>query len=325
MQNFTLSTKIEIDFLPRRLHWSPDYTCLITTSYSNNLQILDFQNTNEINVKLDKKFPTTVTNCCWYPLMKVSEAASCCFACVCPFNPIFLIDSISGRIRSSYRCQFNGDRPASLTTVCFNGASILAGGTRNLYECDIQRSDRLGEPAIECPGSVMSISPHPTSACIAVGVSTGDIVFIDSRNYQVLENEKFHLHSIDQIEWYGDFFVFSSARLENEVIGIDTRMPAVPSIVVETNRKSSRPVSLSIGDDLLFVGNENSEALVFDLKNEAKLIGKVGDEETPYAVYNKVLKKVVAASGKHVIVENEEEDEIDVTYEPKLKTFGVYG
>ena len=289
---------MDISFLPKLMNWSPDGNSLIVGSFSNTISVFNnflLQNDEQEHTKIsfsnstDIKFPTTVTNCCWYPLMNIDDQSSCCFACVMPFHPIQLIDSNTGRIRSMYHCQYN-NYPASLTSVVFNGSSLLSGGTRTLYECSIQRSDLLGHPVIECPGSVMSIVPHPESAYLALGISTGDIVFIDSRNYQVIFSEKFHNHAIDQIVWSNSSssdLVFTSARLENEVIGIDIKMPSVPLAVVETKRNSSRSISLSYGNfddkNALFVGNEENEAQIFEIKEDLQLLDTVGKGPTQIA------------------------------------------
>lgn len=349
MSDFTLcDSEIEINFLPKIMRWSPDGNSLIAGAFSNTVSIFNqliqnYESDQNTRIsflnKVDLTFPTTVTNCCWYPLMSIDDSASCCFACVMPFHPIQLVDSNSGRIRSKYQCQYN-NYPASLTSIVFNGSSLLTGGTRTLYECQIQRSDLLGQPVIECPGSVMSIVPNPISAYIALGISTGDIVFIDSRNYQIIFSEKFHNHAVDQITWANSSsstdLIFTSARLENEVIGIDTRMPNVPFAVVETTRKSSRSISLSFGnfDDkhTLLVGNEESEAKMFDINEEIQLINDFGEGPTPLAYYNDKKNVIAVASGKHEIVEDEydysdDENNIsngNVRFEPKLNLFGLY-
>ena len=304
-------------FLPRRMHASPDGSCFIATSFDKELVVFN----EDCTISLRQRFPACVTNCSWYPLMQISNPASCCFACVLPSNPVLLIDSVSGRQRSCYRCQYNGDHPASLTSVCFNGNCLLAGGTRTLYECNITRSGSFGEAVIQCPGSIMSIAPHPTAACIALGISTGDIVLIDSRTYQVLFNTKFHTHAIDQIEWYNGI-VLTSARLENEIIALDTKMPNIPCMALETKRKSSRPISINIRGDWLLSGNEEGEAKIFDLKNDGSQIGSIGKGPTSLAETSTNSKKISTSSGGFELVEDTEEEE--VSYQPKLTSFRLY-
>lgn len=345
---------ININFLPKFMNWSPDGNSLIVSSFSNtttilnNLEIKNDEQEHHTKISflnnIDIKFPTTATNCCWYPLMNIDDQSSCCFACVMPFQPIKLIDSNTGRVRSMYNCQYH-NYPASLTSVVFNGSSLLSGGTRTLYECPIQKSYLPGKPVIECPGSIMSIVPHQVSAYIALGINTGDIVFIDSRNYQVIFSEKFHNHSVDHIVWANSSsstdLVFTSARLENDVIGIDTRNPSIPFTVVETKRNSSRSVSLSYANTdnkhILFVGNEESEAQIFDINDNCELIGNIGQGPTPLVYYNNKKNMIALASGKFEIIENDydysddekNDDDADiisssVSFEPILKCFGLY-
>lgn len=331
-----------IDYLPRTMFWSPDGNSLISGSYSNTLQIFNKLNIGanpekEVFASFEENqiftYPSTVTNCSWYPLMNIEDDSSSCFACVMPFSPIRLIDSKTGRQRSIYRCQLNGDHPAPLTSVAFNGADLLAGSSKTLFQCHILQPNLLGRPVLTCPGSIMSVKPHPTSGCIALGISKGDIAFVDSRDMQVITSEKFHNQALDQILWFTpeSNLLFTSARLEKEVIGIDIRMPNVPSLVLQTKRISSRPISLSadLNSGLLFVGNEGGPAQVFDINQEGKLIEQIGNGPTPIAIYNENKNVLIAASGRFEIIINDNDTESSdstnlVEFGPKLESIQVY-
>ena len=319
--NLSFKPLQNINFLPRRLSWSPDGTSILVTSFSTNNEIL--RDTDFLSSSLTIKTPSTVTSCIWYPLMDSNNPASCAFASVCPFCPIQLIDSNDGHIRASYRCQYGGDRAASLTSLMFNGSSIIAGGTKTLFMCDISRPDQYGIPVLKCPGSILSITGSETSAGMSIGLTSGDLIIVDSRTYQCVLNLKFHNHGLDSQRWINNCLI-TSARLENEIYSIDIRSPNIPSYHFETERKTSRYISLSSNVKYLIIGNEGNKAEIYDIENDFKNIGCVGNGPTPLGVISPKNNIICAASGAFKIIESEEEEYNDVSFEPCLEQFGLY-
>ncbi|EAX95958.1 hypothetical protein TVAG_114690 [Trichomonas vaginalis G3] len=302
---------------PRRAKWSPDGKCLLSATYDRKLQFFSAEN-GILNSSFDKKSPKDVTDIVWYPLMNTDDKSSCAFASVCPFFPVELIDSLDGHIRAQYRCQYGGDRPASIASLEFLGNSILAGGSKTLYQCDMIKGDNFGTPIYNCKGSILSLATHPSSNFLAAGKSTGKVSFLDARNYTDVLEVDFHNHGVDSICWV-DHFLLSSAKLENEVIILDTRTPSVPFGFIKIERKSSRYISISYSGDNIVVGSEGSNALIYD--KEFNKIGQVGENPTPIVEISKD-SYILAASGTFQQISDEDIGVIE--FRPILKSFSVY-
>jgi hypothetical protein len=239
---------------------------------------------------------------------------------ITPFNPVQLIDSLDGHVRASYRCQHGGDRPAALSCLLFSGGSILAGGVRTLYSCDIVRPDRKGEPFLTCRGSVTAVIGDEDHSVVGVGLSTGATLFSDLRSREIVTDLAFHQHAVDAIAW-SDQKVFTAARLENTVFGFDLRNPLLPEFSVETVRRSSRLISVSAFGQALAVGNEAEPASVVQI--DSLVTTRVGEGPTPVIAISRANGAIAVASGSHVLLEGEEEDEVDVSFVPCLSLFSL--
>jgi hypothetical protein len=315
------SQALDTGFLPRRVSWSPDGTCFIAASFSNDLSIFS-KSDSSFSLSLSQRFPSTITAAVWYPGMTSLDPASCAFASVCPFYPIQLIDSLDGHVRSCYRCQQGGDRPAPICSLLFSGSSILAGGVRTLFECNIVRCDVLGRSIVSCRGSVVSLLGDDRHSAICLGLSTGEVLIVDAATRQPVLSLAPHEHAVDSVCWNGDKFM-SSARLEDTVFGFDLRSPAAPEFRLVTARRSSRFVSLESAADVVVLGSEEQQAAVYRLCDLAEQPDMVGSGRTPIAAIDGAGEKIAAASGGFVFVQGEEEDDSDASFEPKLEAFSV--
>ena len=216
---------------PQGIQFSPDGTCLLTAK-ANRLELYNTpydddddddddenddgddgnKNSNEqqrVKNKDDKDVWEPVITCAagetvraytWYPHMKSSDPATCCFAAVSRDSPVHLYDAYDGSIRASY-CPYNGlDEMESPTTLCFveNGTKLVTGGLRTdrlLHIFDINRPGRdhvpptlkLGKTRRSKDGqkglvSAMAYSEH--RGVIAIGTySPGSIYLYDLRTY----------------------------------------------------------------------------------------------------------------------------------------------
>jgi len=254
--------------------------------------------------------------------MNLSDAASCASAAVCPFNPIQLLDSLDGHVRACYRCKQNGDQPAAISSLLFSGNSILAGGIRALFECDIVRCDFIGTPIVKCRGSIISLIGDEHHSAIGLSLSTGEVVFVDALSKEVIISLPIHKHAIDSMCWNDQKFM-TSARLENQVFGFDLRNPVIPEFELKTSRLSSRFVSLSSSGDLFAVGNEEKEANVYRLSAIESEPLQVGTGRTSLAVLAENGRKLAVASGGFVFTAGQEEDDSDASFRPKLEAFSV--
>lgn len=300
-----------ISFLPRRLIWSPDGSCILCNSFENDVLVYNIEGDN-----LPLKFPNSVAACEWYPLMNISEKASCAFATAVPFYPVQLVDSVDGHVRASYKCVSGGDQLAAVCSLAFHGSAILAGSTKCLFECDITRPDRAATVAMNCHGSILTMKE--SESVLVMGLSTGGIAFVDPRNYECAFELSFHSHAVDAIDING-YMMLSSAKLESDVYGVDLRQPSVPLVRFETARQSSRYVSVSSTTEYIALGSEAGPAIVYNTSGDA--IGSIGSGPTPLAVFERNSSQIVYASGEFELITDEEEE--DVEYGPHLREFAI--
>ena len=205
--------------IPRGCQFSPDGTCLLTsranrlelynTPYDNDDQQDDDDDGNNNEDKAHKNDWEPVITCnsgesvrsyAWYPHMKSSDPASCCFLGVSRDSPVHLYDAYDGSIRATYRPYNALDEMESPTTLCFveNGQKIVTGGLRSdriLHVFDINRPGRehsrpmlkLGKTRRSKDGQkglVSAMAYSERTGVIAVGTySPGSIYLYDLRTY----------------------------------------------------------------------------------------------------------------------------------------------
>lgn len=298
-------------FLPRRLFWSPDGSRLLINSFENDVIVC-----NNEDVYLDIKFPGSVSALEWYPLMDIDERASCAFAAATPSYPVRLMDSVDGHVRASYKCTSRDGQLASVCSLAFHGNSIYAGATKCLFECDITRPGRTANVVLRCRGSILTLKD--CDSMLVMGLSTGDIAFVDIRSFECPFECSFHEHGVDAIELNGNLML-SSAKLENEVYGVDLRQPSVPFLQFETVRESSRYISISSYNESILIGNEGEEAVVYDVNGTKTR--SVGNGPTPLAAFDCSSGRIAYASGVFELIDDNEEE--DATYEPKLREMNI--
>jgi hypothetical protein len=204
--------------VPKGCQFSPDGTCLLTAR-ANKLELYNTPFEKEEEHKDDKDDgsggsssgggwePALICNSgesvrsyAWYPHMKSSDPASCCFLGVSRGSPVHLYDAYDGSIRASYRPYNALDEMESPTTLCFaeNGQKLVTGGLRSdriLHVFDVNRPGREHTPPLlrlgktrrskdGQKGLVSAMAYSERKGVIAVGTySPGSIYLYDLRTY----------------------------------------------------------------------------------------------------------------------------------------------
>lgn len=191
----------------RGCQFSPDGYCVLTAK-RNQLQLfntpigkLETTNaaSNSWNPVLTYDTGDSIRSYSWYPNMKSSDPASCCFVGVSRDSPVHLYDAYSKEIRATY-CPYNAmDEMESPTTVCFveRGQQLVMGGFRTdrmLHVFDINRPGRqqattavlkLGKTRRSKDGQkglVSALAYSEDNGVVAVGTySPGSIYLYDLR------------------------------------------------------------------------------------------------------------------------------------------------
>lgn len=293
---------------PRKVRWSPDDSTILFSTYDNNLYIYD----KEINFIREIKCPKMLTDIVWYPLMNTDNKNSCAFLTVCSHYPIQLIDSNDGHIRSSYYVYVRGSSNICyVSSLGFSGPNILAGTQKGVFSCEITRPDRKGRLIYSCTGSIDSILPSREVSCIVCGTSTGTVHFFDDRTYNEISHVDLINHRIDSLCWF-DGKLIVSGKLEDCVFVFDIRNLSFPVSMIETERKSSKVISLSSNTSFLTVGSDSAQAKIYNKTFDK--IGEIGDGNTNICEINSV-SDVITVSGGFECKNGDEE----VSYKPRTR------
>jgi len=281
---------------PQGFQFSPDGTCLLTakanrlelynTPYCDNKEDEDDANDNkkkedtcrdrdqqnkqkndiEKNIwepELICNGGDTVRSYTWYPHMRSSDPATCCFLGVSRDSPVHLYDAYDGSIRATY-CPYNRlDEMESPTTLCFveNGRKIVTGGLKSdrlLHIFDINRPGREHSPPIlklgktrrskdGQKGLVSAMAYSESRGVIAIGTySPGSIYLYDLRTYSKSAVAEVVMSSSTSTSFSGSVCVVGHGKREKK--NNNKRKRFVPTIMGDDNNGSSNNITNTDND-----------------------------------------------------------------------------
>ncbi|XP_056171825.1 uncharacterized protein LOC115693487 isoform X4 [Syzygium oleosum] len=139
--------------------WSPDGTCLLSSSEDNTLRVFalpdyggdDGTNASSSDVDRDSFAANLVVtegesvyDFCWYPYMSATDPVSCVFASTTRDHPIHVWDATTGQLRCTYRAYDAVDEITAAFSIAFNpaGNKIFAGYNKSIRVFDVHRPGR---------------------------------------------------------------------------------------------------------------------------------------------------------------------------------------
>ncbi|KAF7850695.1 hypothetical protein BT93_L5095 [Corymbia citriodora subsp. variegata] len=139
--------------------WSPDGTCLLSSSEDNTLRVFalpdyggdDSAYASSSNFDEDSFTANLVVtegesvyDFCWYPYMSASDPVSCVFASTTRDHPIHVWDATTGQLRCTYRAYDAVDEVTAAFSIAFNpaGNKIFAGYNKSIRVFDVHRPGR---------------------------------------------------------------------------------------------------------------------------------------------------------------------------------------
>ncbi|KAL3740415.1 hypothetical protein ACJRO7_021664 [Eucalyptus globulus] len=139
--------------------WSPDGTCLLSSSEDNTLRVFalpeyggdDSANASSSNLDEDSFAANLVVtegesvyDFCWYPYMSATDPVSCVFASTTRDHPIHVWDATTGQLRCTYRAYDGVDEITAAFSIAFNpaGNKIFAGYNKSIRVFDVHRPGR---------------------------------------------------------------------------------------------------------------------------------------------------------------------------------------
>jgi WD40 repeat protein len=207
----------------------------------------------------------------WYPLMSISDSASCCFISTSKDHPIHLWD-ISGCLRCTYKGHNHLDELDSPTSITFNltGDKIYAGSNRMIRCFDVSqpviytsfptsptKKDKSGQKGLI---SCLEFNPD-YSGCYAAGsYANSTFIYVENMTGSALEISDLDF-GVSCIKWSKcGKYLYLGGRKYNDIVCWDVRMTI--SEIGRMNRTLSTNQKISFDLDMegrLITGSQNKE------------------------------------------------------------------
>ncbi|KAG0033142.1 Telomerase Cajal body protein 1 [Podila clonocystis] len=140
--------------------WSPDGTCLLSSSNDNYLRIFALPDASISSIEETQLEPgiiiregEVIYDMCWYPGMTTLDPATCCVLSSSRDHPVHLWDAFTGELRCSYtivdHCEVNL-APNSLT-FNLDGSKIYCGSNNMIEIFDTTRPGKDSTKRPTCP------------------------------------------------------------------------------------------------------------------------------------------------------------------------------
>ncbi|KAJ3291936.1 Telomerase Cajal body protein 1 [Borealophlyctis nickersoniae] len=186
--------------------WSPDGTCLLSSSNDDVLRIFEVMveatdqgcEESPLEPALSVREAEAVYDFCWYPLMSSTDPNTCCFLTSIRDHPVRMWDAYTGQLRCSYPAFDHMDQIWAPNCLSFNldGSKIYCGFNDLIQIFD---ASRPGDAPLRRPttpsrksrkgqkGLLSTISFNPDhSGLYAAGSFGKNIGLYDERNDELL-------------------------------------------------------------------------------------------------------------------------------------------
>ncbi|CAG8433432.1 1776_t:CDS:10 [Diversispora eburnea] len=292
--NGNIKKENELSYIPNGLEdnffkaakWSPDGSCILTSSNDNILRVFDLNsNVFEVSEELDLN-PSlsihsgeTIYEFCWYPLM--SNPATCCFLSSSRDHPIHLWDAFTGKSRCSFTIINHRDQVVGPNSLSFN-----LDGSKNMIK--MYDSNRPGYDGIECPttttrksrdgqkGIISCLAFNPDfSGLYAAGSYSQTIGLYDESNNKLLYllrgSKSEPIGSVTQVLFSPDGnYLFSASRRDNHIRCWDIRNSG--EILYNLYRQGDTNQRMSFDIDntgrYLITGDQYGKIMIYDLNHD---------------------------------------------------------
>ncbi|KAF9431444.1 Telomerase Cajal body protein 1 [Entomortierella beljakovae] len=189
----------------KSLKWSPDGSCLLSSSNDNSLRIFALPDATSVHLD-DTQLTTgvlikegeTIYDMCWYPAMNSQDPATCCILSSSRDHPVHLWDAYTGNLRCSYTMVDHCEVNVAPKALCFNldGSKIYCGSNNMIEIFDTTRpgKDSFKRPTVPTrkskkgqKGVISCLSFNPDQSDLyAAGSYLKTIGLYDSRAQELL-------------------------------------------------------------------------------------------------------------------------------------------
>ncbi|KAK3816080.1 MAG: WD40-repeat-containing domain protein, partial [Benniella sp.] len=293
----------------KAVKWSPDGTCLLSSSNDHYLRIFalpDATATSPEETALTSglliKEGEVIYDMCWYPAMNSQDPGSCCVLSSSRDHPVHLWDAYTGELRCSYTVVDHCEVNQAPTALCFNldGSKIYCGYNNMVEIFDTTRPgrDSLKRPTVPTrksrqgqKGVISCLTFNPDhSDLYAAGSYLKTIGLYDARTDGLLmllrdkgkksqqrHNNNSNRHSdmggVTQVQFSPDGqYLYSASRMDPWIRCWDIRDTAKVLYRMERpGALTNQRINFDISYDgkWLTTGDMNGDISFFDLKMSA--------------------------------------------------------
>uniref|UniRef100_A0A1B6D0K4 WD repeat-containing protein 79 n=2 Tax=Clastoptera arizonana TaxID=38151 RepID=A0A1B6D0K4_9HEMI len=268
--------------------WSPDGTCLLTTSEDNHLRLYDLPQSlygktvltddilllPELSSVLKVKNGGTIYDFCWYPYMTSVDPETCCFVSSSSIAPVQLWDAFTGELRSSYRGYDQYDEVVAANSVAFSidGAKLYCGyhNSVKIFSTDKPGRDYTNINTKVAAGQTGIVSCIAMNSyfqnMFAIGTynKTIGIYSVDGEALCILKGQ---MRGLTQIQFSPDgCLLYSGARNDNDIMCWDMRNLGKVLFLLQRNVTTNQRIQFDITLDgkYLISGSTNGYIHVWD-------------------------------------------------------------
>ncbi|ORX60912.1 WD40 repeat-like protein [Piromyces finnis] len=287
------SNNFEINNYFKGAKWSPDGTCILTSSNDNNLRIFELPDISnnkieEINIKPALKVcdGESVYDYCWYPYMNSSDPSTSVFISASRDLPIHMWDAYYGTIRASYCTYDIYDQIVAPHSINFNldGSKIFAGLNNLIQIFDISRPGQPINKKMTTPtrkskhgqkGIISCMDFNPDySGLLAAGSLSKSIGIYDTNNSNELVYQQKKLKGgVIQVQFSPDGnYLYSVSRQTDGIICWDIRNTGKQLCEYVRPGKTNQRISFDISKDgkYLISGDKDGYINVYELMHVIK-------------------------------------------------------
>ncbi|CAO3571855.1 unnamed protein product [Mortierella alpina] len=168
----------------KALKWSPDGSCLLSSSNDNCLRIFALPESTtstpedtQLNAGVVIKEGEVVYDMCWYPGMSSLDPASCCVLSSSRDHPVHLWDAYTGELRCSYTIVDHCEVNVAPNALCFNldGTKIYCGSNNMIQIFDTARPGRDSQKRPTVPTRKSKKGQKGVISCLAFNPDQSDL------------------------------------------------------------------------------------------------------------------------------------------------------
>ncbi|KAI8816318.1 WD40-repeat-containing domain protein, partial [Fimicolochytrium jonesii] len=282
--------------------WSPDGTCLLSSSNDNILRVFDkpptvgYEDATSSNDDGDSRLPEAlaikepecVYDTTWFPGMTSSDPTTCVFLSSVREHSIRLWDAYTGALRCSYVPFDHLDQVQAPNSLTFNldGSKIYAGFTNHIQIFATDRPGRDSRRVATSPskksregqkGLVSTIAFNPDrSGLYACGSYAGTVGLYDERNNELLDllcpaaktlKSQGGGAGFTQVEFSPcGTYLYAAARKSSHILCWDVRKSAEVLRTFSRAGNTNQRMSFSLGEGGRWLASGDTEGyvVVFD-------------------------------------------------------------